>query len=100
METKKSKDNPKARVDLAMLCDRPKQQMQPPRGGKTWKRPKADFILAKNYWREVLEWMQTLMFPDGLCYTDTPRGVTYTYLILVGYTDTDTQIHYFSGFCF
>jgi hypothetical protein len=35
METKKSKDNPKARVDLATLCDRLKQEMQPPRGGKT-----------------------------------------------------------------
>jgi hypothetical protein len=27
MDTKKSKDNPKARVDLATLCDRPKQEM-------------------------------------------------------------------------
>jgi hypothetical protein len=65
METKKSKDNPKARVDLATLCDRPKQKMQPPRGGKTWKRPKADFVLTNKQRREVLEWIQTLMFPDG-----------------------------------
>jgi hypothetical protein len=57
METKKSKDNPKARVDLVMLCDRPKQEMQPPRGGKTWKRPKADFVLARKHMRKVLEWM-------------------------------------------
>ena len=35
MDTKKSKDNPKARVDLAMLCDRPNQEMQPPSCGKT-----------------------------------------------------------------
>jgi hypothetical protein len=27
MDTKKSKDNPKARVDLATLCDRPNQEM-------------------------------------------------------------------------
>jgi hypothetical protein len=27
METEKSKDNPKARVNLATLCDRPKQEM-------------------------------------------------------------------------
>jgi hypothetical protein len=27
METKKSKDNPKARVDLEMLCDRPNQEI-------------------------------------------------------------------------
>jgi hypothetical protein len=57
METKKSKDNPKARVDLATLCDRPKQEMQPPRGGKTWKRPKADFFLTNKQRREVLEWI-------------------------------------------
>ena len=24
----------------------------------------------------------------------------YPYLILVGYADTDTRIHHFSGFCF
>jgi hypothetical protein len=30
MDTKKSKDNPKARVDLATLCDRPKQEIRPP----------------------------------------------------------------------
>jgi hypothetical protein len=46
METEKSKDNPKDRVDLATLCDRLKQEMQPPRGGNTWKRHKADFVLT------------------------------------------------------
>ena len=35
-----------------------------------------------------------------LCYTDTLRGVTYPYPILVGYADTDTRIHHFSGFSF
>jgi hypothetical protein len=34
MDTDKSKDNPKARVDLAMLCDRPQQEMRPPANGK------------------------------------------------------------------
>jgi len=48
METHKSKDNPKARVDLAKLCDRTTQEMRPPRGGKTWKRPKAHFVLTPN----------------------------------------------------
>jgi hypothetical protein len=55
METVKSKDNPKSRVDLATLCDRPKQEMQPPKGSKTWKRPKADFVLTSKQRREVLE---------------------------------------------
>ena len=48
MDTEKSKDNPKARVDLATLCDRPNQEMQPPSRGKTWRRPKADFILKRT----------------------------------------------------
>jgi hypothetical protein len=43
----KSKDNIKARVDLAELCDRPNQEMKPPSGGKTWRRPKADFVLSR-----------------------------------------------------
>ena len=32
MNTDKSKDNVKDRVDLATLCDRPNQAMQPPSG--------------------------------------------------------------------
>jgi hypothetical protein len=32
MDTDKSKDNVKARVDLQTLCDRPNQEMQPPSG--------------------------------------------------------------------
>jgi hypothetical protein len=36
----KSKDNVKARVDLAALCDIPNQEMKPPSGGNTWRRPK------------------------------------------------------------
>jgi hypothetical protein len=79
METKKSKDNPKARVDLATLCDSPKQEMQPPRGDKKWTRPKADFVLAKKHRREVLEWIQTLMFLDGYA-VNLRRGVNLSTL--------------------
>jgi hypothetical protein len=79
METEKSKDNPKTRVDLATLYDRPKQEMQPPRGSKTWKRLKADFILARKHRRKVLEWMQTLMFPDGYA-VNLRRGVNLSTL--------------------
>jgi Ni/Co efflux regulator RcnB len=48
MDTEKSKGNPKARVDLAELCNRPLQEMRAPRAGKNWKRPKADFVLAPD----------------------------------------------------
>jgi hypothetical protein len=43
----KTKDNAKARVDLATFFDRPKQEMKPPSHGKTWKRPLADFVLTR-----------------------------------------------------
>ena len=55
----KSKDNVKARVDLATLCDRSNLEMKPPSRGKTWRRPKADFVLSRPQRREVLEWIQT-----------------------------------------
>jgi hypothetical protein len=61
----KLKDNVKARVDLAALCDRPNQEMKPPSGGKTWRRHKADFVLSWAHSKEVLHWIMMLMFPDG-----------------------------------
>jgi len=87
----KTKDNVKARVDLATLCDRPKQEMQPPRGGKTWRKPKADFVLTRKQRREVLEWFQTLMFPDG--YTaNLRRGVNLSTMRINGLKSHDYHI--------
>jgi hypothetical protein len=50
----KSKDNVKARIDLAALCNRPNQEMKLPSGGKTWRRPKVDFVLSRAQRKEVL----------------------------------------------
>ena len=61
----KTKDNVKARVDQASLCNRPKLNIPPPRDGKKWKKPPAEFVLTKPQRKEVLEWFQTLMFLDG-----------------------------------
>ena len=70
----KTKDNVKARVDQETLCDRPKLDMRPPRGGKSWRKPRAEFMLTRPQRREVLEWFQTLMFPDGYA-ANLSRGV-------------------------
>ena len=43
----KTKDNVKARVYQATLCDRPKLEMRPPGSGKAWRKPKADFVLTR-----------------------------------------------------
>jgi hypothetical protein len=69
----KTNDNIKARVDLTTLCDRPKQEMKTSRGSKTWRKPKVEFVLTRPQRREVLEWFQMLIFPDG--YVANPRRV-------------------------
>jgi hypothetical protein len=43
----KTKDNVKAKVDLATLCDRPNLEMKPPGRGKIWRRPKARFHIEQ-----------------------------------------------------
>jgi hypothetical protein len=91
MNTEKSKDNPKARVDLTTLCDRPNQEMQPPRGSKNWRRPQVDFFLTSKQRREVLEWIQTLMFPDGYA-ANLKRGVNLSTLRVNGMKSHDYHI--------
>ena len=87
----KTKDNVKARVDLATLCDRPKLVMAPPRAGKSWRKPKAEFVLTRPQKREVLEWFQTLMFPDGYA-ANLRRGVNLSTMRIAGLKSHDYHI--------
>ena len=43
----KMKDNVKARVDLATLCDTPRYEMKTPRPGRQWRKTPADFVLTR-----------------------------------------------------
>jgi hypothetical protein len=86
----KSKDNVKARVDIEMLCDRPKQVIPKPVPGKKWKRPKADFVLSREQRKEVLEWIQNL-FPHGYA-TNLRRGVNLISQKLKGLKSHDYHI--------
>jgi hypothetical protein len=61
----KSKDNMKARVDLAALCDRPNLEMKPPSGEK--------------------------MFPDGYA-TNLSRGVNLSTMQILGMKSHDFHI--------
>jgi hypothetical protein len=56
----KTKDNHKARKDLAQLCNRPSFELKSS-GGK----PCALFCLKPKGRKEVLIWLQNLKFPDG-----------------------------------
>ena len=53
----KSKDNIKARLDLATLCNRQKQVMKPPVPNKQGRRTLVDFLLKKDQRKEVLQWI-------------------------------------------
>jgi hypothetical protein len=57
---KKTKDDLKARRDLAMLCDRPTQVLN-----DNAKPPRALFCLTSKYKIEVMRWMEKIKFPDG-----------------------------------
>jgi len=65
--------------------------MRPPRGGKKWIRPKADFILSRDQRRKVLEWIQRLMFPDGYA-ANLRRGVNLSTLRVLGMKSHDYHI--------
>ena len=69
----KTKDNVNARVDQASLCDRPKLNISPPKDGKKWKKPAAEFVLKKHQRKEVLEWFHTNV-PRWVCSESKERG--------------------------
>jgi hypothetical protein len=56
----KTKDNVKARKDLAQICDRPTLALTES-GGK----PCASFCLKPKQRKELMAWLKTLKFPDG-----------------------------------
>jgi hypothetical protein len=54
MDTDKTKDNVKAGVDLATLCDRPRYKMRTPGPRRQRKKTRADFILMRAQKKEAL----------------------------------------------
>ncbi|KAK2383561.1 hypothetical protein QL285_070997 [Trifolium repens] len=62
--TGKTKDNDKARKDLAKLCVRGDLEMQPLPNGKLAK-PKATYSLTSEEAKLVCKWIKELKMPDG-----------------------------------
>ena len=60
----KTKDNVKARLDLAELCARDELHLRTRENGNSYK-PKAKFTLSLEQRRAVCEWMRELSLPDG-----------------------------------
>ena len=87
----KSRDNIKARADQKALCDRPRLEMQEPRGGKKWRKPKAPFVLTREQRKEALMWIAMLMFPDGYA-ANLRRGVKLDAMKIIGLKSHDYHI--------
>ena len=59
----KTKDNVKARLDIAEICDRPKLHLtQKPNG--TWQKSRAPYCVGKDDKLAILKWFKQLKFPD------------------------------------
>ncbi|GLU09357.1 hypothetical protein SLE2022_262230 [Rubroshorea leprosula] len=64
MNDNMTKDNKKARLDLALYCDREKLQMRYDRYGKLVK-PNATYALTSEKKKLICAWLKQLRFPDG-----------------------------------
>ena len=88
----KSKDNPKARIDLEALCDRPLQNLRQRKGKQSIAKPKAWFNLERPAMREMLLWVKMrLMFPDGYA-ANLKRGASLEKLKIFGLKSHDWHI--------
>jgi hypothetical protein len=76
---------------VEVIYDRPKLVMRTPAPGKNWRRGPADYILKRSDRKEVLEWMKTLLFPDGYA-VNLSRGVNLKTMKVLGMKSHDFHI--------
>jgi len=62
----KTKDDVKARLDMAMMCDRSKLNLKHGVNGRTLK-PKASYALSLDKRKGVCEWAQQLTMSNTYC---------------------------------
>jgi hypothetical protein len=86
----KTKDNPKARLDLAMICNRPSLNLVQKNNGK-WDRPRAPFCIDKNDKPIILQWFKELKFPDAYV-ANIRRGVDLQHKRILGLKSHDYHI--------
>lgn len=86
----KTKDNVKARQDLAEICHRPSLHLELKNNGK-WHKPRAPFCINNNDKTTILKWFQTLKFPDGYA-SNIRRGVNLLQRKIFGLKSHDFHI--------
>ena len=86
----KTKDNAKARQDVAEICHRPSQHLRLKSNGQ-WDRPRARFCIDRNDKPTILQWFQELKFRDGYA-ANIRRGVNLTSRKILGLKSHDYHI--------
>ena len=78
MDNDKTKDNVKARVDLATLCDRPRYEMKTPRPGRKWRKTLTDFVLTRPQKRRSIRVDSKVTIPRWVC-SESEEGSQFDY---------------------
>ncbi|XP_062217722.1 uncharacterized protein LOC133917925 [Phragmites australis] len=86
----KTKDNAKARQDLAEICNRPALHLKLKENGK-WDKPRAPFVIDKNDKPKILKWFQELKLPDGYA-ANIRKGVNLLQKKIFGLKSHDYHI--------
>ena len=86
----KTKDNVKARLDLAQICNRPSLHLVQRNNGK-WDRPRGPFCIGKDDKPTILKWIQDLKFPDAYA-ANIRRGVNLEQKRVLGLKSHDYHI--------
>jgi len=85
-----TKDNVKARLDLAQICNRPSLHLVQRNNGK-WDRPRGPFCIGKDDKPTILKWIQDLKFPDAYA-ANIRRGVNLEQKRVLGLKSHDYHI--------
>jgi hypothetical protein len=86
----KSKDNVKARLDLALICNRPSMHLVHKSNGQ-WDRPRGPFTVPKDVKPTILQWFKELKFPDSYA-SNLKRGVNLLQKKIFGLKSHDYHI--------
>jgi len=73
----KTKDDVKARLDMAEMCNRSELDLRHGVNGRTLKL-KASYALSLDKWKGVCEWVQQLMMPDA---TTKNNAASHIYIV-------------------
>ncbi|KAL1321612.1 hypothetical protein AAHE18_14G139500 [Arachis hypogaea] len=90
MDTDRTKDNEKARLDLAELCKRPDLHLRHV-GDNCWSKPKAAYTLTSEQQQDMYRWVQQLRFSDGYA-SNLARCVSLSQGRFIGMKSHDCHI--------